>query len=313
MTIGKPPRLSIGLPVYNGERYLRFALDSILSQTYKDFELIISDNASTDTTKLICQEYAARDPRIRYFRNLENVGAAENFNLTFELAKGVYFKWAAADDVLSPTFLEECVNVLDDHPDVVLAYSKVNRINPGGEIDGVYDYEMRVNAPAAHTRFHDLIMVNHFCIAVFGVVRREVLARTPLIAKFVGSDRTLLAEIGLRGKLCEVPAYLFHRRDHPQASTRLFPKYNRLIWFDPSKSCHLNLIYWRVGFEYVLSVLRVQMPLAEKLQCLRTSAQWFTSRRRQLSDDIKAAILQVLPFTRFVLQFSRKSQNNTIK
>ena len=103
------PKVSIGLPVYNGERYLREALDSILGQTFRDFELIICDNASTDETAAICADYAARDPRIRYHRQTHNIGATANFNHTFELARGAYFKWAAHDDVLAPTWLEKCV------------------------------------------------------------------------------------------------------------------------------------------------------------------------------------------------------------
>lgn len=311
MTISRPPRLSIGLPVYNGERYIKFALDSILAQTYDDFEVIISDNASTDCTMQICQEYAARDPRIKYHRNIENIGAAANFNRTFHLSKSPYFKWAASDDVLSPTFLEKCVEILDQNPDVVLSYAKANRIDSSGAVDGAYDYLMRVDHPAPHIRFYDLIMVNHFCVAAFGVSRRDVLATTPLIAKFVGSDRTLLAELGLRGKLYEVPEYLFHRRDHPQASTRLFKKYNRLSWFDPAKSKHLNFLYWKVGTEYFRAVMRVPLPLREKLACSQAVIQWFVSKRRGLLDDFKAAIITTMPFTRNFAQLARKLSNKT--
>lgn len=309
MTISRPPRLSIGLPVYNGERYIKFALDSILAQTFNDFELIISDNASTDSTMQICQEYAARDSRIKYHRNLENIGAAANFNRTFQLARSPYFKWAAADDVLSPTFLEKCVEILDQNPNVVLSYTKANRIDSSGAVDGAYDYLMRVDHPAPHIRFHDLIMVNHFCVAAFGVSRRDVLSKTPLIAKFVGSDRTLLAELGLRGKLFEVPEYLFHRRDHPQASTRLFTKYNRLSWFDPAKRKQLNFLYWKVGTEYLRAVMKVPLPLQEKLQCSQAVARWFVSKRRALLDDFKAAIIHAMPFTRNFAQLARKLSN----
>ena len=99
------PRVSIGLPVYNGENFLEFALDSILGQTFQDFELIISDNASTDATESICRRYAAKDSRIRYYRNPNNQGAAQNYNRVFALARGEYFKWAAHDDVCKPNYL----------------------------------------------------------------------------------------------------------------------------------------------------------------------------------------------------------------
>src|SRR5882762_1549884 len=117
------PRISIGLPVYNGENFITDALESILGQTYTDFELIISDNASTDRTEALCKSYAARDPRIRYWRNAENLGAARNFNRVFELSSGEYFKWTAHDDVLAPDYLEKCIEASDRDPSVVLVYT----------------------------------------------------------------------------------------------------------------------------------------------------------------------------------------------
>ena len=127
------PRVSIGLPVYNGEKFIREAIDSIFSQTFEDFELIISDNGSTDRTQQICQAYAAQDLRIRYYRNKKNIGAARNYNLVFELASGEYFKWAAHDDLCAPEYLERCVEILDRDPDVVLCYPKTSIIDEHGE------------------------------------------------------------------------------------------------------------------------------------------------------------------------------------
>jgi hypothetical protein len=126
------PRVSIGLPVYNGERFLRDALDSLLSQSFEDFELLIADNASTDGTEEICRSYAAGDPRIRYIRNRVSYGAIANFNTVFRLTTGRYFKWAAYDDVCAPEFLARCVGVLDDDPSVVLACSRFAGIDEDG-------------------------------------------------------------------------------------------------------------------------------------------------------------------------------------
>ena len=116
------PRISIGLPVYNGERYLETALDSLLRQTCTDFELIISDNASSDGTEAICRRYAHRDPRVLYHRSERNRGASWNHNHVVEFARAPYFKWAAHDDVCAPEFLERCAGVLDGHPAVILCY-----------------------------------------------------------------------------------------------------------------------------------------------------------------------------------------------
>src|SRR2546426_6424374 len=117
-------RVSIGLPVFNCDPLLRQAVDSLLTQTYSDFELVISDNASTDGTEAICREYAAKDHRVRYYRGERNRGAVWNWNRVFELSGGEYFKWAAHDDLCAPDYVERCVEVLDRDPSVVLCYAE---------------------------------------------------------------------------------------------------------------------------------------------------------------------------------------------
>src|SRR5947199_10486063 len=103
------PRVSIGIPVYNAENFLREAIESIRQQTFTDFEIVISDNCSTDRTPQICEEYAAKDRRIRYVRNATNLGAGFNHRRVAELARGEFFKWQSRDDLCHPTFLERCV------------------------------------------------------------------------------------------------------------------------------------------------------------------------------------------------------------
>src|SRR5215813_13707549 len=128
------PRVTIGLPVYNGERFLEQTLDSLLVQSYADFELIISDNASTDRTEEICRVYALKERRIRYSRNEANRGYAWNYNHLFALSTGEYFKWATADDVCQPNYLARCVDVLDSDPSIVLAFPKTRFIDETGEL-----------------------------------------------------------------------------------------------------------------------------------------------------------------------------------
>src|SRR5215831_11779077 len=117
------PRLSIGLAVYNGENFLAQSIEALLGQTYEDFELIISDNASTDGTAGICQRYAKQDSRIRYFRQPRNVGSAPNHNFTIHQARGELFKTASHDDLYARDLLRVCVAALDERPEVVLAHS----------------------------------------------------------------------------------------------------------------------------------------------------------------------------------------------
>src|SRR5436190_10934974 len=106
------PRVSVGIPVYNGERFLKGAIDSLLSQRFTDFEILISDNASTDGTQAICEEYVANDQRVSYFRQRTNIGAPGNWNYVAKLARGTYFKWASANDECDPRMLDQCVAVL---------------------------------------------------------------------------------------------------------------------------------------------------------------------------------------------------------
>ena len=128
------PRVSIGLPVYNGARYLHCALESLLAQSFDDFELVISDNASTDSTAEICKKFASADSRIRYYRQSENLGAAGNFNQAFKLSRAEYFTWAASDDVRHRTYLEKCVNLLDRQPELLWCHSLSSHIGPDGEL-----------------------------------------------------------------------------------------------------------------------------------------------------------------------------------
>jgi glycosyltransferase involved in cell wall biosynthesis len=128
------PRLGIGLPVFNGENYLEETLVSLLSQTYSDFELIISDNASTDGTGDLCRAYAARDRRIKYYRNSTNIGATQNWYRVFDLSCAEYFAPAAHDDLYAPDYMEKCIAVLQQDPSVVVCYSKTRVIDEHGTL-----------------------------------------------------------------------------------------------------------------------------------------------------------------------------------
>jgi glycosyltransferase involved in cell wall biosynthesis len=139
VSVSSYPLVSIGLPVYNGAKYLKLALDSLLAQSYTNFEVIISDNASTDGTQQICKEYAAKDNRIHYYRNEKNTEAPVNFNRVFNLSSGKYFKWAADDDTQAPDYLRKCVQTLEGDDSVALCHSKTIRIKENGEVAGIYN------------------------------------------------------------------------------------------------------------------------------------------------------------------------------
>jgi glycosyltransferase involved in cell wall biosynthesis len=231
-------RLSIGLPVYNGERFLAQALDSLLAQTFQDFEIIISDNASTDRTSEICRDYAQADRRVRYVRNERNLGAIANFNRVFELSPGSLFKWAAHDDLYHERYLESCVRLLDESPDVVLAHSNTAFIDENDEpfpfdskagcyVDPKTGVPQMPDSPAigdsavAVERFWQVLAHARWGTLQFGVIRRQILQQTRLEQNFAGSDRPLLAELALLGRFKSSPERLFLKRFHADASWAL--------------------------------------------------------------------------------------------
>jgi glycosyltransferase involved in cell wall biosynthesis len=279
------PRLSIGLPVFNGEKYLKDALDSILAQTYTDFELIISDNASTDRTPQICREYAAKDHRIRYYRNEQNLGASKNFNHAFELSSGEYFKWIAHDDVLAPEFIEKCISVLDRDPSVVLCYPKAGRIDEHGTLVGTYDRprdKVKLDFQKSYERFGLLLSISNPCWPIFGVIRASALRMTPLFGDYIDADNTLLPEVSLLGRLFQIPEYLYFRRDHPEAYNRKYcqqvgarsvNKYSeQMAWW--TKTGWTRLPWWRICKEYFRSVKRAPLKWPERLLCYSQIYRW---------------------------------------
>ncbi|MGB5873291.1 MAG: glycosyltransferase family 2 protein [Bacteroidota bacterium] len=285
------PRVSIGLPIYNGELYLRETLDSLLAQTYADFELLISDNGSTDGTQRICEEYAARDPRVKYYREAENRGAAWNYNRVVELATGEYFKWAAHDDLCAPTYLEKCIEVLDRDPGVVLCFPDDQDIDKESTpIDARrathVPGDMRASSPKASERLRNLARYDHDCEEVFGLVRLEVLRKTRLIQSYTDSDRTLLGELGLYGRFHQVPEPLFLHRHHSSSSCRANPVeggwHERARWFDPGLSNRVLFSQWRQLWEYSRAIMRAPLGLPEKAKCFF----WLGVRYRHRLGDL---------------------------
>ena len=282
------PRVSIGVPVFNGEKYLAVALDSLLAQTYSDFELIISDNASTDGTQEICRTYAARDCRIRFFRNKINLGAAKNFNRTFELSSGEYFKWAAHDDLCAPEYLERCVEVLDRKLSVLVCHTKTIYIDENGEEYGVYDDQLDLHSLRPYKRYHDYFFRPYKrCNAIFGVIRANELKKTPLIGCYFGSDQVLLGELTLRGEVYRVPEPLFLRRDHLQQPWRRHPtRQSHEAWFDPTRATKITLPHWRLLFEHFMCIKRVPLSWNERKWCYIYLGWWARQHWRYLAKQL---------------------------
>jgi glycosyltransferase involved in cell wall biosynthesis len=286
--MGLRARVCIGMPVFNGQRYVTQAIESILSQTFTDLELIISDNASTDATQGICQGFAARDKRVHYTRLSRNIGAVLNYERVYRLGAGQYFKWAAHDDVIKPTFLERCVEALDADPTASLAYPRAEFIDADGNFVADYPIKLDTDSDFPHERFAAIAMADHKLthnLEIFGLMRRSLANMIPQQGGYAASDRVFLARLALHGRFVELPEVLFLSRDHAEQSIKTLPQYlqrnrtwlSRVIghgqlppaeWFDPRYTGKLTLPEWRLMWEYIKSPKYSWLNTRERAMCL---------------------------------------------
>lgn len=234
------PRVSIGMPVYNGERYLADAIRSLLDQTFTDFELLIADNCSTDDTLKIANEFAAKDQRIKVVSREQNRGAIDNFNFVFRETGGEFFKWAASDDLCAPTYLEKCVETLDQTPDVTWCHCDSDKVDAhgnsllgrlpendptvevrGGKLcwKGFPRNEFANDSPAV--RFREVILGTTWCVDSYGLFRRSVLEKSRMLINVYGAEKVLIGEVSLIGKYAHVYEPLFAQRIHEEASSAI--------------------------------------------------------------------------------------------
>jgi glycosyltransferase involved in cell wall biosynthesis len=283
------PRVSIGLPVYNGEEYLAESLEALLGQSYKDFELIISDNASTDGTASICRRYAEQDSRIRYIRQQRNIGAAPNHNVVFDQSRGELFKWASADDLYAHDLLQRCVDALDEYPDVVLAHSWTGAVDGAGNVTQALEYPLATDSPRAPERFRSVLFgsgENDYGLIraddEYGVIRAEVLRRVGPQGSYYRADRTFTAAIALYGRFHQQRDWLYFRRDHPNRATGAPTVRAWSATLDPRRANGLLHPTVRLVGEYVWSyaaaIQRAPLPAADRRECYRYLVRWAVDR-----------------------------------
>jgi glycosyltransferase involved in cell wall biosynthesis len=272
-----PPLVGVGMPVYNGERFLAEAVESVLRQSFADFELVISDNASNDRTGEICKSYAAADPRIRYFRNEVNVGALPNFNRVYELSRGKYFKWAAHDDVLKPDFLGRCVAALEAAPDAAVCQSAIEYIDESGESLGIHRHHVAGSeSDDSAVRFAAMALRPHDCYSQMGVLRRSLADSAMPMAGFHGADRALLARIALAGRYITVAEALIQVRDHAGRYSRAQKKLrDRAAWYDARNKGRLSFPVWRLYGTYWGAVVNSDLPGSTRLRTALSLLKWW--------------------------------------
>jgi glycosyltransferase involved in cell wall biosynthesis len=293
-----PPRVSVGLPVYNGDRFLSEAIESLLAQTFHDYEIIISDNGSTDCTEEICRSYAERDDRIRYYRNKENRGATYNYVRVFKLSRGGYFKWATHDDLHAPQFLEKCVEVLDRDPSVCLCYPRAVKINDERQTVGTFSYGVDTQRPQLiwpQERLRAILWLNIGAPAIYGVIRSDVLRKTAGFGGTHAADQVLIAELALYGRLHEIPEALFIHREHSHRSVHENPSHHDMVvWANPATAGRITFPVWKVLGEYLSAIYRAPLSPLERLQCYPHLLRWTLYSRREMLDEIGLAAMRFI-------------------
>jgi|LNFM01.1.fsa_nt_gb glycosyltransferase involved in cell wall biosynthesis len=259
-------RVSIGMPVYNASAYLRTALDAVLAQTFADFELIIADNASSDESASICEEYARRDPRIRLYRNAVNIGANGNFTYTLSLARHPYFMWTSSNDYIEPTYIEKAVAVLDARPDVVLCCS-VPRYFAGDPThfrDVADPMDIQMESPIERfSALLDRITINN---AMHGLIRTDALRATMPLESYYSSDNVMVAQLSLAGKFVQIPEPLFYRRFEQAAATELMTTEELRHFYMPGRRSPLRFQVWRLQAGLWALLARAHLRLTDRLR-----------------------------------------------
>ncbi len=275
------------MPVYNGEMYLRQALDALLAQTFTDFELIISDNASVDQTQKICLEYTAQDKRILYYRNKNNSGSLWNFNQVFSLSKGKYFMWASCHDLWEDTFISRCIEVLEEEREVVLCYPMADWINMNGDKSKEAIGVMDTRGLDRISRCHVVLWGLQYAFPICGFFRAGVLRQKNAFTLSIGADAILLFELSLLGEFAQIPERLLHIRQMPDFGS--LDAYIKKLFSKPMRSS--RRLFWCMLFEYLRIINRHIRSIPARfflmfstLSCILVRYRWIwhgLSKRRQ--------------------------------
>jgi glycosyltransferase involved in cell wall biosynthesis len=288
---GTAPPLSIGLPVKNGAGFLTSALDSLLSQSYGDFDLLVADNDSTDETEDIVREYARRDSRVTYHRHARDIGANANFNYVVRNTRGQLFKWAAADDLQHETFLRRCVDVHAADPSIAAVCTAIEHIDEEGRSLGVAQDLSSASSAEPAARFADFIRYDYSCAVSFGLLRRDLIENTRLLLPFWGSDRVFLAELALAGRIVVIDEPLFYEREHANKLSNQVAR-REVGGFHRTRGYGSRFLTWRHGTELVRAVRLADLDPAQQRRTYAVLCRWAIRNRVKFARSLARGVME---------------------
>jgi len=292
------PRVSIGVPVYNGARYLEQALESLLAQTYRDIEIVVSDNASTDGTQEIIRRVADQDPRVRYSLNDTNRGLVWNHRRVMAMSRGEYFMFAPHDDWFAREYVETCVAALDAHPSATYALAETILVDADGLEVGRERLRQRVSDPSPSVRFWDLLVVQGG-VNWYGMFRRRILFEIGRYRATPRGERIVLAELSLHGPFVVVPGALYFRRVHEgQATVLRRTRRAEAAVLDPRRATNIwgtePLLIAEYALGFLEAILRAPLVPRERIRCLRAYGRWLVAHVPGLAvDDARTKTIEI--------------------
>jgi len=284
--VTKPPLISIGIPAYNAAAHIGFTLEGLLAQSFGDFELIVSDNASTDATRDVVENYRLRDARIRYERQPVNIGANPNYSHVVRRARGELFKWSSSSDWCAPTFLERCKDELLAHDDTVLVVPRTRLFQDSPGVSQDYEWDIAIPDDTPSARFVRLTSTLALNNAMNGLIRMSALRRTRLVERYRQADIVLMGHLALLGKFRLLDERLFYRRMEVATATALqdqaamwrhhYPQLDARTLCQGSK----RLVGW------ACAALSAPIPLGERLRTLKHVAGIYYWQRHIFLQDL---------------------------
>lgn len=283
------PRVFVGLPVYNGGRFLAAALDSLREQTYREFTLLIADNASTDDTRTIAERYCALDPRIHYVRHDRNIGAPRNWNFVAARADVEYFKWATANDECAPEMLTQCVAALDADRTAALAQGRTCLVDEDTDAREPYAHDLALLDERPSDRLRRLSAELGLNNGQSGLIRLSMLRRTQLDRMYPGGDFALMAELALQGRFVVLPQVLLYRRMGRTTFSRLLKKEQIGTFYGAQATRSVISHRLRLHFDVLRCALGARLPLSEKLAAAEVALRRIAWDRERIWADLRAA------------------------
>lgn len=279
------------MPVHNGQNFMAETIESILSQTFEDFELVICDNASTDDTPEISRKFATKDERVRYVRNRWNVGGGPNASRVMQLSRGELFRLANHDDLWHPTLLERCVQALDERSDAVGAYPLTVDIDDTGQVVREFSPRPAFDSPDPVARAWEALRYGEEPMIHFGLIRADILGQTGLMPSVPSADLVLSAELLFHGPFVEIGEQLFLHREHPERAVRAAGRgHASMAWWDPKKIGTFRFPYWRMVGELVHAIRRSPLRGRDRRRAYSLVPRFATVNKHHLKLIYDAAI-----------------------